>query len=249
MMKIYLRYITLPVIVLSQLMAHAMSPDSTSPKVPTYRPCCSPCSFDKSLAQHKFPNAPHEDQIAYAHGRSLLALLKHLHTAHMVYDQLVQNPTIGKGILQFREELAYCQAKISDFLLKHEPIDFNVCDNDGKTILILAAMTNQHSLIKDLLDDRLVDIDQMDKQGFTALLRAIEYGCVGSVRLLLEHHAIFPVLGTDCDFSQDRFEDSCVAIHADFIARADKSSEREFNRKGIETILREKYATRKSSSN
>ena len=140
----------------------------------------------------------------------------------MVYDQLVQKQKIAKDVLlQFQEELAYCQDKISSFLGAHEPINFNVCDSDGKTILILAAITNQHSLINDLLDDKLVDIDQMDKQGFTALLRAIEYGCVGSVQLLLHYNAIFPVLCTDCDCSQER----------------------------IEQMLREKYAARKNSSN
>lgn len=227
-----------------------MSPDHASPKVSVRHCCCSPCSFDKSLAQCAHPNAPSEDQIAYAHGRSLLALLKQLYTARMVYDQLVQKQNLGKEILlQFEQELVYCQDKISSFLETHEPINFNVCDSDGKTILIMAAMTNQHSLINDLLNDKLVDIDQTDKQGFTALLRAIEYGCVGSVLLLLDLQATFPILCNDCDFSQDRFEDSYVAIHADFIARADKSSDRELNRKYIEKMLREKYTSQRRSSN
>ncbi|MFA5307351.1 MAG: ankyrin repeat domain-containing protein [Candidatus Babeliales bacterium] len=247
MMNTYLRYATLALITFSPLLMRGMSPDTASSKVPVRFCCSSPCSFDKSLAQLARPNAPSEDQIAYANGRSLLAMLKQLYTARVINNQLVQKPNTNKAIFrQFQEEFAYCQAKISNFLKAQELIDFSVCDSDGKTILILAAMTNQHSLISDVLNDKLVNINETDKQGYTALLRAIESGCVASVRLLLDYQAVFPVISTDCDFSHERFADSIKAIHVDFIAWADTSSERAINKKFIEKMLRDEYARLKN---
>lgn len=88
--------------------------------------------------------------------------------------------------------------KVVSLLLKSEErVNPNLfLPADGRTPLGMAARNNHRHVVKILLDDSRIDVNQATSTGATALLIAAQYGFLSIVRLLLASPDIKPNLAT-----------------------------------------------------
>lgn len=73
-------------------------------------------------------------------------------------------------------------------LLDHG-VEVNVRGEEGKTPLILAVEKRDYNLVKMLLGQQQIEVDDTDREGRTALLLAVELGLKETAQLLCEHGA------------------------------------------------------------
>jgi ankyrin repeat protein len=66
--------------------------------------------------------------------------------------------------------------EIVQLLLKHECINVNQQNNDGRTALMLASFVGHKEIIEMLLKHKDIQTTQQDEKGFSALRWAIERG-------------------------------------------------------------------------
>ncbi|TKR92168.1 hypothetical protein L596_006873 [Steinernema carpocapsae] len=114
--------------------------------------------------------------------------------------------------------LIHCSAKaqvnIIEELSKNRDIDANIGDNEGNTALIFAAQAG-HTAIVQLLIQRFpnLNIDQVNKVGQSALIKAAIQGRVGCAKVLLKS-------GAD-PYKRDYSRGFCALEWAEYVSRTE----------------------------
>ena len=99
---------------------------------------------------------------------------------------ICQEDAMGKTALHYAMENNDC-VSMTQLLARHA--DLNTSCNFGRTPLIVASTFGYHNLVKRLVRDPRLRVDQADNLGSTALWHAANHGHPAIVRLLMENNA------------------------------------------------------------
>lgn len=102
-------------------------------------------------------------------------------------------PEDGWYALQYAAR--YGRRLVMEWLIEDKQLDPGSRDHEGKTLLMLAALSRESGecaspALEYLLSLNRIDVNARDRNGHTALMRAAQYGLIGNTETLLRHGAL-----------------------------------------------------------